>query len=276
LPAHFLHGNGFCAGTYTPFLKYLQHNLHIIASDVRGHGDSVNSSPEPIRHWRVFAEDVRHTIEKVCASPVIGMGHSLGAVSTYIAAAAYPGLFRTLVLIDPVIFPRRVLWTMAAARWLGLRGRFPLARSARQRRDTFKDKHSALERFAAGHGIFKTWSKDFIEAYLECGLLVKDHETALLRCDPELEAQIFESVPADVWSYAPRIRCPVLVLRGQHSDTIAEKTALRLEQINPNFSTHTIPGTGHFLTMEKPQDCARQILDYIGRTTACEGSSEPG
>ncbi|MGD8666063.1 MAG: alpha/beta hydrolase, partial [Desulfobacterales bacterium] len=40
LPAHFLHGNGFCAGTYTPFIRHLVDDLHILASDVRGHGGS--------------------------------------------------------------------------------------------------------------------------------------------------------------------------------------------------------------------------------------------
>ena len=33
LQAHFLHGNGFCAGTYTPFIQHLVDDLHILASD---------------------------------------------------------------------------------------------------------------------------------------------------------------------------------------------------------------------------------------------------
>jgi pimeloyl-ACP methyl ester carboxylesterase len=264
-PAHFLHGNGFCAGTYTPFLKYLLDTLHIIASDVRGHGASTHPSGKRIGHWRVFAEDLHAMIVRTAQPPVIGMGHSLGAVTTYIAAAMYPDLFAALILIDPVLPPRRQLFLMALLRRLGLQSRYPLAKKTRQRRSRFKNKQSALKRFAAGHGIFKTWSKDFVEAYLECGLLEKDAETAVLRCDPELEAQIFESVPVDVWSYAPKIRCPVLILRGEHSDTLPAESARRLARIDPHFHTRTVPGTGHFLTMEKPEACAGIILDYVGR-----------
>lgn len=262
-PTHFMHGNGFCAGTYAPFLINLVDDLHIIASDARGHGASTHPTGERIRHWRIFADDVQQIINRIFNTPVIGMGHSLGAVSTYISAALYPHLFKTLILIDPVIFPKSQLLKIALAKRAGLRGRFPLARTARLRQKKFMSKKSALQRFTAGHGIFKTWPKKFVEAYLECGLLVKDEETALLRCDPELEAQIFESVPVDVWSYAGKIKCPALILRGEHSDTLSKETTRRLEQINSNFETLTVSGTGHFLTMEKPEACARVIHEYI-------------
>ncbi len=92
---------------------------------------------------------------------------------------------------------------------LGLRSAIRPARMARRRKRIFKDKQTALRRFAEGRGIFKSWSKDFIEAYLECGLLEKDTHSAILKCDPELEAQIFESVPLNVWSYLKKIPCPV-------------------------------------------------------------------
>ncbi len=51
---HFLHANGFCAGTYTPFLRYLMADFHVFASDVRGHGGSTFSGAPRIRHWDIF------------------------------------------------------------------------------------------------------------------------------------------------------------------------------------------------------------------------------
>ncbi len=106
-----------------------------------------------------------------------------------------PRPFGALVLIDPVIFPKKFLWRFAAMKILGFRSAIRPARMARRRKRIFKDKQTALRRFAEGRGIFKSWSKDFIEAYLECGLLEKDTQSAILKCDPELEAQIFESGP---------------------------------------------------------------------------------
>jgi pimeloyl-ACP methyl ester carboxylesterase len=265
LQLHFLHANGFCAGTYSPFLKYLIDDYHVLASDVRGHGNSIFPRSRRIRNWEIFADDLKRIIEQAMSAPIIGMGHSLGAVTTYIAAAKFPHLFSGIILLDPVIFSTLILWRIAIMRLLGLSRRFPLAHGARQRKRTFKDKQSALKRFAAGRGIFKTWSKEFIEAYLQCGLLVKDSKTALLRCDPELEAQIFESVPINIWKYAKHIHCPVLVIRGERTDTFLPEAADRLIKIIPKLEVVSIPNSGHFVPMEKPQECARLVADFIHR-----------
>jgi pimeloyl-ACP methyl ester carboxylesterase len=265
LPAHFLHGNGFCAGTYTPFIRYLVDDLHILASDVRGHGGSDQPGVDRIRHWDIFAEDLKNLIEQKMPAPVVGMGHSLGAVTTYIAAATYPHLFSAIILIDPVILPHRRLWLLAVLRLLGLRGILPLAKMARRRRREFKGKQEALRLFAAGRGIFKNWSKEFVHAYLECGLLEKDEKTAVLNCDPELEAQIFESIPLNVWRYAKKIRCPVLAVRGELSDIFAADVAQQLKNSIADYELQTVPRTGHFPSMEKPKECAHLILDFVTR-----------
>jgi pimeloyl-ACP methyl ester carboxylesterase len=212
-PAHFLHGNGFCAGTYSPFLQRLS-RLRVTASDIRGHGESVFGPMPRIRHWMVFAEDLALLVRGLQQGPVVGMGHSLGAVATMLAAAVHPELFSALVLIDPVVFEPLRLRRMAVLRWIGMGGRFPLAVQARRRRRVFKGKAELLRVFSGRPGAFKSWAPEFIGAYLECGFLERDVQTAVLRCDPELEAQIFESVPLDVWRYVKRLRCPVLVIRG--------------------------------------------------------------
>ena len=266
--AHLLHANGFCAGTYSPFVRYLLDDLHVIASDVRGHGGSDLPDIKPIRHWNIFADDLKTLIEQIMSPPIIAMGHSLGAVTTYIAAATYPRLFSCIILIDPPIFSPRLLQLVAAMKWMGLAGSIPLARTARRRKKTFQGKKEALKRFVSGRGIFKTWSREFVEAYLECGLLEKDSETAILKCDPELEAQIFESIPLDVWKYAEKISCPVLAIRGEHSDTFKADAAERLKRKIADYELAIIAGAGHFVPMGKPAECARVIVDFIHQRVA--------
>ena len=169
------------------------------------------------------------------------------------------------MLIDPPILSYKKLWLIRAAKLLGQARRIPLARMARRRKRTFRSKEEAFERFSAGRGIFKTWSEDFIRAYLECGLLEKDDKQAILKCDPELEAQIFEAIPLDIWRYAGDIRCPVLALRGEHSPTFLPEAARRLGRFIRDYTLETVPGTGHFLPMEKPAACALLVDDFIIR-----------
>jgi pimeloyl-ACP methyl ester carboxylesterase len=261
--AHFLHGNGFCAGTYAPFIRYLAPDLRVVASDVRGHGGSDFAGIKPVRSWRVFAEDLRAVVLAIARPPIIGMGHSLGAVATCIAAATFPELFRAIVLVEPVFLVPRRLALIGLMRTLGLGGRLPLARAARRRRKTFRSKAEALKLFLSGRGIFKTWSPEFVQAYLECGLLEKDSDAAVLTCDPELEAQIFESIPLRVWSYARRVRCPMLAIRGGQSDVFLAEAADRLRRTAPDAEVVAIAGTGHFPTMEKPRECAEAIRAFL-------------
>jgi len=261
--AHFLHGNGFCAGTYAPFIQHLVGDLHVIASDVRGHGGSDFVGFGRIRNWEIFAEDLRTIISATARPPVIGMGHSLGAVATCIAAATFPQLFSAIVLVDPVFLMPHRLAMIGGMRALGLGGRLPRARAARRRRKAFRSKADALKLFLSGRGIFKTWSPEFVEAYLECGLLEKDSDSAVLTCDPELEAQIFESIPLNVWSYARRVRCPLLAVRGALSDVFQADAAERLQRTAPQAQVVTIDGTGHFPTMEKPRECVQAVRAFL-------------
>ncbi|MBI9087353.1 MAG: alpha/beta hydrolase [Desulfobacterales bacterium] len=274
--AHLLHANGFCAGTYSPFVAALGPALHLTASDIRGHGDSAFIETDRIVHWKVFAEDLKDIVEGVMTPPVIGMGHSLGAVTAYIAAAAYPHLFSALVLMDPVVLPRHLLWMIRILKALGLAGAIPLARGARRRRRSFRDRKEALARFAAGRGIFKSWEPAFIDAYLECGLLEKDDATAVLKCDPETEARIFESVPLDVWTYAKGIRCPVLMVRGEFSEAFRPGQADRLARRITDCRLETIAGAGHFIPMEKPGELAALILDFLADCRVCRQTGDGG
>jgi pimeloyl-ACP methyl ester carboxylesterase len=265
LQTHFLHGNGFCAGTYTPFIKLLAADLRVIASDARGHGGSDFEGIPSVRNWRVFSEDLKAVVERTSRPPIIGMGHSLGAVATCMAAAAFPRLFNMVVLVDPVFLMPRRLAMIGLMRALGLQRHLPLARIARRRRRTFRNKADALRRLLSGRGIFKAWSPEFVEAYLDCGLLEKDSETAVLTCDPELEARIFESIPLNVWGYVKRLRCPVLAIRGRQSDVFLPGAADRLKRMAADCEVATIAGTGHFPMMEKPVECAEVIRGFLRR-----------
>ena len=264
-PAHLLHANGFCAGTYAPFVRHMIDRFRVVASDVRGHGDSVSFNSSRIRHWQLFANDLCTVVSATLPLPVVGIGHSLGAVATLMAAVQRPDMFAALVLIEPPILPYRTIWMLRIMRRLGIEGLIPLAKGARRRRRVFKSKQAAFTRFASSRGIFKKWSPAFIDAYLECGLLEKDTQSAVLKCDPELEAQIYESIPTNVWQLVPSVACPTLIIRGALSDTLPPDVAQRLHRLIPDAELSTIVGSGHFPPMEHPRECAHIIQRFVKR-----------
>lgn len=262
-PLHFLHANGFCAGVYLPFLAHFENECSILATDIPGHGDSAPHGQGRINHWNIFVDDVKETLTRNMTPPVIGVGHSLGAVVTLLAAARYPKLFSHLVLIEPVIFSPFRLAMVWLAKKTGTIHKAALAQGARRRKKEFTSKEEAFARFSSGRGLFKTWPNEFIQAYCDHGLSIHNDGSAHLKCDPETEAQIYESLLLDIWTYPKHVTCPTLVIRGELSDTFTQSALNRLASKLPVASSKTIKKTGHFVIMEQPETCQKNILDFV-------------
>lgn len=258
----FLHANGMAAGVYTPLLDRLHDRLHMVACDLPGHGCSGPPADNPIRGWHTFVPDLQHLIDRHLTPPINIVGHSLGSVIAFFLAARYPHLCNRLVIIDPAIFSRPMLWMFALISRMGLMHRFPIVKAARRRKNRFDSPQDATQRFMSGKGMFKTWEKPFIQAYLDWAI---DFSTSggQLRCHPETEAQIFSSTPADAWLHAPKIKSQVLLIRGQHSDVLQRGTAQLLSQKIPFCRLQTIPDTTHFVPMEQPGIVADAILNHL-------------
>jgi pimeloyl-ACP methyl ester carboxylesterase len=67
----------------------------------------------------------------------------------------------------------------------------------------------------------------------------------------------------DIFSRVNEIDCPVLVLRGEHTDAPLAVVAERVAQRIPRGSLVTVPDTSHFLAMEKPEAVAKLINEYF-------------
>jgi pimeloyl-ACP methyl ester carboxylesterase len=209
-------------------------------------------------------DDIRAAILAHSTPPVVGVGHSLGAVITFLAAAKYPDLFSQIVLMDPVIFPTWLLAVFKVTKWLHMTRFNPLAVGARRRKKVFASPEEAYRRFSSGRGMFATWSDDYIRAYCTHGLGKNNDGTAVLKCNPETEAQIYESVLQDIWTYPASVKCPTLIIRGGSSTTFLAGAANRLERKLKHGRLVTVPDTTHFVPMEKPEACHKAIMDFIG------------
>jgi len=85
----FSHANGFNASTYRSLLSPLAGEFRIIAWDMRGHGlTTLPLNKNGVRGWQIFRDDLLRFIERLEIRPSVLAGHSLGATSTALAAAA--------------------------------------------------------------------------------------------------------------------------------------------------------------------------------------------
>jgi len=70
----------------------------------------------------------------------------------------------------------------------------------------------------------------------------------------------FLSAPPDVWCALPRLRrVPLLVLRGQRSDTYRRNTMRLMRWLLPQGQFLEIEGADHFVPMSKPEETAEAM-----------------
>ncbi|MDZ4016906.1 alpha/beta fold hydrolase [Pseudomonas sichuanensis] len=259
---HFLHGNGFCCLAYQPMLLRLAEHFDLWLSDVQGHGDSDHGGN--FVGWNRTAALAVEAFEAGRGEygdvPRFAVGHSFGGVLTGLILAGQPQLFQRAVLLDPVLFSRRMLGVMGAAALVGLHRRHALARKAATRRSHWPDRQAALAALQ-GRGIFKGWSETALHAYVEhaigdCG------EAVVLKCRPSREVEIFSSFPARMWQQLLAISTPTRVLYGEHTYPFVPHSVQRLARLNSQVSAQQVAG-GHCFMQEDPAAAAEQVVAFL-------------
>ncbi len=260
-PAVLLHATGFLARLWQPVAEALAERFHVYAYDSRGHGDSdkpVLSEVEgPVAgyHWQRFADDLRCFLEGLELREALLVGHSGGGAAAAYVAATAPGLASRLVVIEPIIIP-------PFANETGHDQRGHLASGARRRRMVWSSPDELIHSYRK-RPTFARWRDDVLRLYAEHGTFRREDSQVQLKCPGDVEAQVFEnSASLDVWAVLPRIECPTLVVRGEHTDpyliVIAEAVAARVTRRR----LATIEDAGHLAPMERPDAVADEVLAF--------------
>ena len=248
----FLHANGFNALTYRAVLAPLAGRLRILAIDQRGHGaTTLGADPAERVNWHDFRDDLLALLTVLDLERVVLAGHSMGGTSSLLAAAAAPERVRRLVLLDPVILP-------AGAAKAAAKGHAPLIEGARRRRAVFPSRPAALAAYR-GRGAFATWPEGVVADFVAGGFRDLPSGEVALACDPAWEASSYASHGHDPWDAFRRSVCPIRILRAELESTCRVDGRLDELTASGRISIETVPGTTHFLPMERP-DVAREAL----------------
>jgi pimeloyl-ACP methyl ester carboxylesterase len=257
---HFLSGNGFCGGVYWPMLSKLLPDHGLFLHDIEGQGES--DAPPRFSGVKTLLARTRAVIgEQGLANPgsrLIGMGHSFGAALTLRIAAANPGLFRALVLLDPIALPTPA--------WLGVKfasafGRHPMSKAALRRRTSWNSREAALSHLR-NRGIYQGWTEEAIVSFVDHAMTWRDGRY-VLRCPVRIEADIFEH-PLYCWRAFARVDVPILFLRGANSYPFFPWAERKAARCNPRVEVRQLPG-GHCFMQEDPQASADAVRAFLGK-----------
>ena len=253
----FSHANGFNALTYRSILGPLSDRLRILAIDQRGHG--LSGLPprleDPNRNWYDLVPDLKAVLEALDIRNAVLGGHSMGGTISLMAAAETPGRVRGIALFDPVIMAPGFA-AQSASR--PLTGDNPLLQGALRRRPVFPSREAVITSYS-GKGAFRAWTPEMLADYIEDGFHDTPSGEVELNCPPAWEASNFASHGHDPWPSFQGAGVPIRILKAETGSTCRSDGHEAGLTADGRIRLEVIPGTTHFLPMERP-DLVRQTL----------------
>ncbi len=182
----------------------------------------------------------------------VGVGHSMGATAMIMAELDHPGSFSALVLVEPVVFPDGGRDELLER----------LHRATGRRKDRFPDRETAAANFLA-KSAFARWHPAALQGYVDGGL-VDDGGGVRLACPPALEAAIYPAANRHrAWYRLGELNLHVVVMASgasaEYPPGFLEQTVMRV----PGARAVEVPGTSHFLPMERPDAVAAEVLRHL-------------
>ncbi len=264
LPYLYYHGRGRVVVMLhaTGFLPWLWHPIAIaLAGDYRlitpYFCDYRESDPASGLSWMKLAEDLCQMCERLnIASPVM-VGHSMGATVITIAEATHSLGAAGMILIEPIFLPQEHYQRHIRVE------EHPLAGKSIRRRNFWHDS-SAAKTYLRAKEMFKNWDEEFLDLYIQHGMVEQTTGGLRLTCSPEKETSLFMGeMKYNPWPLLPKISCPTLVLEGAKSVNrhLIDLKAAAAEM--PHGSYRLVADAGHLIPMEKPKEIIQIITDFL-------------
>lgn len=259
-----LPANGFPPESYLPALEPLFSRYRMVSLPPRAMWEDAGAAPGAPGTWLTLAEDLLAGMREHALRPAIVIGHSFGAVSGLLGAVREPACFRALALLDPTIFVPSRLAEFAEERRTGASASRPLVRGALTRRDRFTDEQEAFAHWREKR-LFADWPDAVLRRYARAMLRPAADGGFQLRWRPDWEAHYYESIYTETWEELAKLdpAMPLLVLRGEESDTYLEDAAALLSLRAPWAMQRSIPGRGHLFPQSAPAQTSRILQDWL-------------
>lgn len=261
----FSHGNGFCSRVYEPLLELLAHQYDLLMFDLPGHGRSATSE---FVSWHETAEYLYQALllseDFVAGRDVHAVGHSLGGMLSMMASSSHPHAFKSLVMLDPIMFPRSLLVFMQVVSKVGLTSVFhPFVKPTLRRRREWASREEAFDYFH-NRKIFAGWTDPSLQSYVDHALKDRDDGQTGVRlcCEPAREAQWFGTLPERLWPSVLGLQRPVKLFMGQDSYPFALRAAKYAAKKSDNITYSIVPG-GHCFMQQSSEQTANRVFAVL-------------
>jgi pimeloyl-ACP methyl ester carboxylesterase len=230
----FVHGWTCDESSWREQVPFFEKNYRVITLDLPGHGKSGSPTNGPLS-MELFGKSIEAVRVEAKAGKIVLVGHSMGTPVIREYARLYPSNVAALVPVDGV---------------LHLSGS-PNAPNA----DRMKGADGLKNREAMIRGMFGPSATPAIQ----------DHILKMMLAAPETTAYqaMSATFAAPNWK-EESFAVPALGIYADHS-TADDPTYFK--KIFPNGHSVQVPGTGHFVMMEKPAEFNKLLADFLPKAS---------
>lgn len=251
-PLLLLHGGMQTAHSWDLTAVAMRRDHHVVAMDLRGHGDSDWSEDAQYSHVD-HAGDIERIARHLGWERFSLVGLSLGGLASMQFASQQSDAIDALVIVDvgPELSPRGVGRLVDFGRNTG---ELDSLEKFIEKSLQYNPRRSAQQlRYSLTHNLRQLPDGKYAWKYDR--RIVRRPEGGEERADPNH----FQ----DMWSVLPLIACRTLVVRGGDSDVFLEETARRMIDLLPDARFVTVADAGHTVPQDNPSGFLEVLRGFL-------------
>jgi pimeloyl-ACP methyl ester carboxylesterase len=253
-----VHGGRDHGRSFDLIATSLQPHFHVLAPDLRGHGDS-DWTKGGSYALTEYVYDLSRLVRGTGADKVTMVGHSMGGMVCLIYAGTFPEQVSALVVLDGVTVLPNAKSAPAHERIAKYVGQLDKLDGREPRR------YRTIDEAAAQMRVTNPRLPDDLAQHLAAFAVRRNHDgTYSWKFDPYQRSMAPHRLSGDdhvsLWS---RIACPTLLLHAEES-FLASPEAAGVADHFRQARMETITGVGHWLHHEKPDEVLGAIRTFLG------------
>lgn len=240
-----LHGGSAHAHWWDAAAVLLAPRFHVLALDLRGHGDSSHALP-PSYRWDDYAGDLQSLVRRLGLPRLHLVGHSLGGTIAAAFAVRNAKWLASLTVVDA-----QLRFSSAAVRYLRRLALLPSP--------TYADRETALERFRllpaqtdADPALLRCMAEHAYRQQPDGSWVLKVDRAALLQVEP-----------LDLRPELAALDIPLLLMRGERSTVVSRERLLSLRDTFPAARIAEVAGAHHHVMLDNPAGFASALVAFL-------------
>ena len=245
-----LHGGSAHAHWWDFFAEAIADAYHVLALDLRGHGDSQHADP-PAYRIADYAADLAAFANALSLPPFHLIGHSLGGIVATAYAGRAPEHVRSLVIVDS-----QARISHAGAHYMTRLRNFPQLH--------YRNLDEAIRRFRLLPKATSAEPSVLAHVAAHSFRQLPDGRWTL-KFDRE---SLAHAEAQDLTDVLTRLTCPILLIRGEHSTLLSSRALAVLCARVPRATVVELANAHHHLMLDAPQAFNRAVRAFLDQHQA--------